>query len=40
MHVIDTTKHTANVDQRLNMCKLKKIFLKNYIITNHQVIKI
>ena len=22
--VIDTTKHTANVDQRLNMCKLKK----------------
>ena len=26
--VIDTTKHTANVDQRLNMCKLKKDFLK------------
>ena len=26
--VIDTTKHTANVDQRLNMCKLKKHFLK------------
>ena len=24
--VIDTTKHTANVDQRLNMCKLKKIY--------------
>ena len=22
--VIDTAKHTANVDQRLNMCKLKK----------------
>ena len=22
--VIDTTKHTANIDQRLNMCKLKK----------------
>ena len=22
--VIDTTKHTANVDQRLTMCKLKK----------------
>ena len=28
--VIDTTKHTSNVDERLNMCKLKKIFLKNY----------
>ena len=38
--VIDTTKHTANVDQRLTMCKLKKIFLKNYMITNHQIIKI
>ena len=38
--VIDTTKHTANFDQRLAMCKLKKIFLKNYIITNHQLIKI
>ena len=38
--VINTTKHTANVDQRLNMCKLKKIFLKNYIITNHRLIKI
>ena len=23
--VIDTTKHTANVDQKLTMCKLKKI---------------
>ena len=22
--VIDTAKHTANIDQRLNMCKLKK----------------
>ena len=22
--VIDTTKHTANIDQRLSMCKLKK----------------
>ena len=22
--VIDTTKHTANVDQRLTMCKIKK----------------
>ena len=26
--VIDTTKHTANVDQRLTMCKLKKDLLK------------
>ena len=26
--VIDTTKHTANVDQRFNMCKLKKDLLK------------
>ena len=26
--VIDNTKHTANVDQRLNMCKLKKDLLK------------
>ena len=26
--VIDTTEHTANVDQRLNMCKLKKDLLK------------
>ena len=26
--VIDTTKHTANVDQRLTMCKLKKDRLK------------
>ena len=26
--VIDTTKHTANVDQRLSMCKLKKDLLK------------
>ena len=26
--VIDTTKHTANIDQRLNMCKLKKDLLK------------
>ena len=38
--VIDTTKHTANVDQRLTMTKLKKIFLKNYTITNYQLIKI
>ena len=26
--VIDTTKHTSNIDQRLNMCKLKKDLLK------------
>ena len=26
--VIDTTKHTANVDQRLTVCKLKKYLLK------------
>ena len=26
--VIDTTKNTANVDQRLTMCKLKKDLLK------------
>ena len=26
--VIDTTKHTENVDQRLSMCKLKKDLLK------------
>ena len=38
--VIDTTKHTANIDQRLTMTQLKKIFLKNYIITNPQLIKI
>ena len=38
--VIDTTKNTANVDQRIVMCKLKKIFLKNYIIINQQHIKI
>ena len=35
--VIDTTKNTANIE-RIVMCKLKKI-LKNYIITNHQLIK-
>ena len=38
--VIDTTKYTANIDQRLTMTKLKKIILKNYIITNQQLIKI
>ena len=37
--VIDTTKNTAKIDQRIVMCKLKKIFLKNYIITNHRLIK-
>ena len=26
--VIDTTKHTANVDQKLTMCKLKEDHLK------------
>ena len=26
--VIDTTKHTANIDQRIVMCKLKKDLLK------------
>ena len=26
--VIDTTKHTANIDQRIFMCKLKKDLLK------------
>ena len=34
--VIDTAKHTANVDQRLTMCKLKKDLLKelyNYKLT-------
>ena len=38
--VIDTTINTANIDQRIVMCKLKKIFLKNYIIANHRLIKI
>ena len=28
--VIDTTKHTSNIDQRLSMCKLKK-FIKRII---------
>ena len=31
IHVIDTTKHTANVDQRLTMCKLKKDSLKELL---------
>ena len=37
--VIDTTKHTANVDQRLSMCKLKKDLLKelyNYKSTTYK----
>ena len=38
--VIDTSKNTDNIDQRIVMCKLKKIFLKNYTITNHRLIKI
>ena len=29
--VIDTTKHTANVDQRISMCKLKKDLLKELL---------
>ena len=29
--VIDTTKHTSNVDERLNMCKLKKDLLKELL---------
>ena len=29
--VIDTTKHTAEVDQRLNICKLKKNLLKELL---------
>ena len=29
--VIATTKHTANVDQRLTMCKLKKDLLKELL---------
>ena len=37
--VIDTAKNTANIDHRIVMCKLKKISLKNYTITNHQLIK-
>ena len=36
--VIDTTKHTANVDQRLSMCKLKKDLkeLYNYKSTTYK----
>ena len=39
--VIDTTKHTANVDQRLNMCKLKKDLLKelyNYKSSTYKIL--
>ena len=39
--VIDTTKHTANVDQRLSMCKLKKDLLKelmNYKTNTYKVL--
>ena len=39
--VIDTTKHTANVDQRLTMCKLKKNLLKelyNYKATTYKIL--
>ena len=38
--VIDTTKNTADIDERIVISKLKKIFLKNYIITNQRLIKI
>ena len=37
--VIDTTKHTANIDQRLTMCKLKKDLLKelyNYKLSTYK----
>ena len=39
--VIDTTKHTANVDQRLTMCKLKKDLLKelyNYKSSTYKIL--
>ena len=39
--VIDTTKHTANVDQRLSMCKLKKDLLKelyNYKSSTYKIL--
>ena len=39
--VIDTTKHTANIDQRLTMCKLKKDLLKelyNYKSSTYKVL--
>ena len=37
--IIDTTKHTANVDQRLNMCKLKKDLLKELYNYRNQTYK-
>ena len=39
--VIDTTKHTANVDQRLTMCKFKKDPLKelyNYKSSTYKIL--
>ena len=39
--VIDTTKHTANVDQGLTMCKLKKDLLKelyNYKSSTYKIL--
>ena len=36
--VIDTTKHTANIDQRILMTKLKKDLLKELL--NHRLMKI
>ena len=39
--VIDTTKHTANVDQRLSMCKLEKDLLNelyNYKSTTYKIL--
>ena len=39
--VIDTTKHTANIDQRLTMCKLKKDLLKelyNYKSSTYKIL--
>ena len=39
--VIDTTKHTADIDQRLSMCKLKKDLLKelyNYKSTTYKIL--
>ena len=39
--VMDTTKHTANIDQRLTMCKLKKDLLKelyNYKSSTYKIL--
>ena len=38
--IIDTIKNTANLDRRIVMTKLKKTFLKNYIIINQLHLKI